>query len=282
MLRRRGLASLLLIAIAAGAEEAAAPSSPRVAMAVVEGSGPIRDAAVFDAATPLGVTLLPQMVTTPNQAAPSVTSLAVRAVRNQDHAGFLLEWSDATSNWRTALDRFGDMVAIAFPVAAGPAPSPFMGHPGARVQILQWRADWQTDIERGPISIAELYPNAYGADFYPEDHLPAEQARGYAGAAGLGNPMSQGKRSSAVQDLMAEGFGSLTPRATQSVEGAGRHDGARWHVVVTRPLASDGDSSASLAGGTSTWIGFAVWDGSRGEVGARKAWAPWVALEVAK
>jgi DMSO reductase family type II enzyme heme b subunit len=85
-----------------------------------------------------------------------------------------------------------------------------------------------------------------------------------------------------VQDLMAEGFGSLTPRATQSAEGQGRHDGRRWHVVITRPLAAEGDSAASLEAGVATSIAFAVWNGSQGEVGARKGWASWIPLEVAR
>jgi hypothetical protein len=284
MLRRTALICVIvLVAGSAGAEDPPAPAPPHVAMAVVKGKGPIQGAEVFSAAEVTRVALLPQVITTPRQPTPSVTSIAVRAVRNQDHAGFLLEWSDATSDWRTGLDDFGDMVAIAFPVVAGgPPPSPFMGNPGQRVQILQWRADWQTDIERGPISIAELYPNAYPADYYPGEHLPPDAGRAYTGAAGLGNAMSAGKRTSAVQDLMAEGFGSLTPRATQSAVGAGKHDAAGWQVVLTRPLASDGDTSASLAGGTPAQIAFAVWDGSKREVGARKAWAPWIALEVPK
>jgi hypothetical protein len=284
MLRRFALAcALALAASSAGAEEPPAAAPPRVAMAVVKGAGPIGSADAFAAAEPVRVTLLPQVITTPRQPAPSVTSLTVRAVCNRDHAGFLLEWSDASADWRTGLDRFGDMVAIAFPVAAGgPPPSPFMGNPGQRVQILQWRADWQSDVEKGPLSVAELYPNAYPADYYPGEHLPPDPGRAYRGAAGLGNPMSEGQRTSAVQDLMAEGFGSLTPRATQSAGGSGKHDGAAWHVVLTRPLASDGDTSASLAPGTPAQIAFAVWDGAKREVGARKAWATWIALEVPK
>jgi hypothetical protein len=272
------LAACALLAASARAQ----PAPPRVAMASVAGAGPILDATAFAGAEAATVPLLPQVITTPREPKPSVTSITVRAVRNRDHAGFLLEWSDASADWRTGMDRFGDMVALAFPAKAGSVPAPFMGNPGGRVQILQWRADWQSDLERGPISLAELYPNAYGSDYYPEDRLPAEQARGYRGAAGLGNPMSAAARRSAVQDLAAEGFGSLTPLPAQSAEGKGSHDGEGWRVVVTRPLAGDGESSASLAPGTTTLVAFAVWDGAHREVGARKSWASWVALEVAK
>jgi hypothetical protein len=277
---RRALAlSLVLLAGAAAAQEGPAP----VQVVAVPGSGPVSDEAAFASAPRTAIQLLPQVITTPKAAAPSVTSLAVRAVRNRDHAGFLLEWSDATPDMRTAIDRFGDMAAVAFPAgAAGSAlPAPFMGNPGGRVQILQWRADFQTDVEKGPLSIAELYPNAYPADYHHEDHLPPAQALPYKAAAGAGNLMSE-KQTSSVQDLMAEGFGSLTPRTKQTAAGRARHDGAGWHVVITRPLSSDGDSAASLAPGVRSQLAVAVWDGAKGEVGARKAWAGWIPLEVAR
>jgi DMSO reductase family type II enzyme heme b subunit len=274
------LALVSLTSVAAAAEPAAPPA---LAMKKVAGKGPISDAAVFGGAAPSKIALLPQVITTPHNAAPATASLDVRAVRNADHAGFLLEWDDASADVRATVDRFGDMIAVEFPVAAaGPPPAPFMGNASGRVQILQWRADWQTDLDRGAPTVEELYPNAYAADFHHVDHLAKADAEVYGGAVSLGNPMSDRKRTSSVQDLMAEGFGSLTPRAMQSATGRARHDGKRWHVVITRPLAPTGDSAASLAAGTRTHVAFAVWNGSHGEVGARKAWANWTPMEVPK
>ena len=272
--------ALLALPVGAAAQEPAAPAG--LAMGKVPGKGPISDITAFGRATPSKVAMLPQIVTTPQNAAPATSSLDVRAVRNEDYAGFLLEWDDDTADLRATVDGFGDMVAVGFPVAAGPLPAPFMGNPNGRLQILQWRADWQTDLERGAVTVHELYPNAYAADLYHEDHLPTAEAQAYRGAVSLGNPMSDRHRTSSVQDLMAEGFGSLTPRSTQAATGKGRHDGRRWHVVITRPLAATGDSAASLAAGTATHVVFAVWNGSHGEVGARKAWANWVPMDVPK
>jgi len=279
---RRILLALVVLTIpgVAPAQESAGP--PGLVMAKVVGKGPIRETKAFEGAAPATVAVMPQLVATPHQPSPAVRTIEVRAVRNADHAAILLEWEDDSADWRTAVDGFGDMVAVAFPSLAGTTPAPFMGNPGARVEILQWRADWQSDLERGPLSVHELYPNAYAADFHHEDHLPEASANAFRGAAGAGNPMAERKRHSAVQDLMAEGFGSLTPRATQSAEGQGRHDGRRWHVVITRPLAADGDSAASLEPGVATSIAFAVWNGSQGEVGARKGWASWIPLEVTR
>lgn len=278
---RRFLLGLCLVGLAApaAAQDAAAPAGG-LAMARIAGAGPILDAGAFAAQPALPVTMLAQVLTTPQNPTPSVTALEVRAVRNDDHAGFLIAWDDASADWRTAVDGFGDMVALQLPLAPEAGATPFMGNPGGRVNILQWRADWQSDLERGPLTIKELYPNAYVADFYHEDHLPEAEAVVFRAAAGAGNPMADPKRSSAVQDLVAEGFGSLTPRATQAGTGVGRHDGARWQVVITRPLAPRGESAASLEPGSRTQVAFAVWNGSVGEVGARKAWAAWVPLEV--
>lgn len=270
--------ALLALPVGAAAQEPAAPAG--LAMEKVPGKGPITDAAAFGRATPLKVALLPQVVATPHNAAPATSSLDVRAVRNADHAGFLLEWDDDSADVRAKVDGFGDMVAVEFPVAAGPPPAPFMGNQNGRVQILQWRADWQTDLDRGAVTVEELYPNAYAADFHHEDHLPKAEAQAYRGAVSLGNPMSDRQRTSSVQDLMAEGFGSLTPRATQEATGTARHDGKRWHVVITRPLKATGDSAASLEAGASTHIAFAVWNGAQREVGARKAWAAWMPMQV--
>jgi len=274
------LFSLLLLALPGAAAAQQGAGAPGLVMVKVAGTGPILEREAFAGATPATLPVMPQAVATPHQVAPAVTAIEVRAARNGDHAAILLEWQDDSADWRTAVDAFGDMVAIAFPAVPGTTPAPFMGNPGARVEILQWRADWQSDLEKGPLSVQELYPNAYAADFHHEDHLPEAAANAYRGAAGVGNPMAQRQRHSAVQDLMAEGFGSLTPRATQAADGKGWHDGQRWQVVITRPLAAQGDSAPSLEPGAATSIAFAVWNGSQGEVGARKGWVSWVPLQV--
>lgn len=271
---------LLALSAGAGAQEGTGPQG--LVMAKVPGEGPIRTPELFAGAEPATVGVMPQGVASPFHLEPAVRAIEVRAVRNDDHAGMLLEWDDDSADWRTSMDGFGDMVAVAFPSVAGTTPSPFMGNQGGRVEILQWRADWQSDLEKGALTMQELYPNAYAADFHHEDHLPEASANAFRAAAGAGNPMSERQRRSAVQDLMAEGFSSLTPLATQAAEGEGRHDGRRWRVVITRPLAGDGVSAASLAPGVATHVAFAVWDGSHGEVGARKGWASWIPLEVAR
>lgn len=266
--------AFLALPVAAGAQ----PPAPLVA-AALPGSGPIEAHEIFAAATPVVVPLIPQLMATPHAPSPSVTQVTVRALRNDDHVGFLLEWQDATADVRTALTGFGDMAAVAFPARSeGTPPAPFMGNPGGRVQILQWRADWQTDLARGPLALSELYPHAYGSDFHVEDHLSEADAAPYRFSA---RQAMGARHDTAVQDLMAEGFGSLTPRPQQTARGRGAHDGTGWRVVITRPQAGDGDSAAALGPGTKTQLAVAVWDGAKGEVGSRKAWAGWIPLEIA-
>lgn len=274
----RLLLAWTLLAMATAATAGAQGPTPVVALAV-PGSGPIEAQEPFADATPVPVMLIPQLIATPQAPSPSVGQVTVRAVRNEDHVGFLLEWQDATANARTALADFGDMAAVLFPAQASDTPpAPFMGNAGGRVQILQWRADWQTDLERGPISLKELYPHAYGSDFHVEDHVSKADAEPYRFSA---RQAMGAQHETAVQDLMAEGFGSLTPRAQQTARGRGAHDGTSWRVVITRPQAGDGVSAATLAPGTRTQLAVAVWDGAKGEVGARKGWAGWIPLEIA-
>jgi DMSO reductase family type II enzyme heme b subunit len=95
----------------------------------------------------------------------------------------------------------------------------------------------------------------------------------YAPARAVGNFMA-GDGKSAVQDLMAEGPGTLTQAPESRSQGKGRHVQNTWQVVVVRPLP------ASLDARGRSNVAFAVWDGGRDEVGARKMRSVWVPLAV--
>jgi hypothetical protein len=225
--------------------------------------------------------MLPQTVTPPNNPEPAVKELVVRAVHNGGWLAFLVEWKDPTISNKIVLDNFGDQVAIQLPVnAKGPTPSPMMGNPGGRVNIMQWRAAFQRDLDYGAPTVRDLYPNAW-ADVYPDEVMGAADARPYTGALGLENPISRG-RATPVLDQMAEGWGTMTVKPDQHALGMGQWKDETWHVVITRPLASDDVNAPQLTPGDRTVVGFAVWEGGHREVGARKAWAPWVPLVLAK
>ena len=278
---RPGIVALSLAAAlaAAGLTHAQAP----LTAVRVPGAGPIADpdAPLWTRARPVAVAMLPQTVTLPNNPTPAVAELRVRALHNGGWLAFLIEWKDPTLSDRIVLDNFGDQVAVQLPVnTKGDIASPMMGNPGGRVNIMQWRAAFQHDIDKGPPTVRDLYPNAW-ADVYPDEVLSASDARPYSGALGIENPISRGV-ASPVLDQMAEGWGSMTVKPDQHALGKGVWRAGTWRVVITRPMVSDDLNAPRLAPGDRTVAGFAVWEGGHREVGARKAWAPWVPLVIAR
>jgi DMSO reductase family type II enzyme heme b subunit len=277
MLARSLIAAAVTLVLAAGPAAAQLP----ITAIRVPGAGPLADtgAAYWKQARPISIVLLPQTVTLPHNDHPASTQLRVSAVHNDGWIAFLLEWKDDTMSDRLIVDSFGDQVAVQLPIdTRGAPPSPMMGNPGGRVNIMQWRAALQHDIDKGAPSIKELYPNAW-ADVYPDEVLSATDARPYAGALGIENPVSRGV-ASPVLDQMAEGWGSMTVKPDQHALGKGVWKDGVWRVTITRPMVSDDLNAPRLVPGLKTVVGFAVWDGGHREVGARKAWSPWVPLVI--
>jgi DMSO reductase family type II enzyme heme b subunit len=276
----RARVAKLALAVALAWAGPAAAQAP-ITVVRVSGAGPIADPAApaWRLVRPVKVPMLPQTVTRPNHAEPAVRELAVRAVHNAGWIAFLIEWKDATLSDRVVLDNFGDQVAVELPIdiKADP-PSPMMGNPGGRVNIMQWRAAFQHDVDHGPPTVRALYPNAW-ADVYPDQVLGAADARPYSGALGVENPISRGQ-ASPVLDQMAEGWGTMTVKPDQHAVGKGVWKNGTWRVVITRPMVSDDQNAPRLLPGNRTVAAFAVWDGGNREVGARKAWASWVPLVI--
>jgi DMSO reductase family type II enzyme heme b subunit len=269
--------TLAAVLAAAGAAESQTP----LTVARVTGSGPITEptAAVWRQARPVKVAMLPQTATPPNHAEPAVKELTVRAVHNGGWIAFLLEWPDTSRSDVVILDNFGDQIAVQLPVdIRATPPSPMMGNPGGRVNIMQWRAAFQRDLDAGPPTVRGLYPNAW-ADVYPDQVLSASDALPYSGALGVENPISRG-RASPVLDQMAEGWGTMTVKPDQHALGKGVWTKGVWRVVITRPMVSDDANAPRLAAGDRTVAGFAIWEGGHREVGARKGWAPWLPLVI--
>ncbi|MCR4346636.1 MAG: ethylbenzene dehydrogenase-related protein [Sulfuricaulis sp.] len=226
-----------------------------------------------------GVPMLGQMVATPRHLDPAVKELQVKAAHNGHRIAFLIEWADPARSDRIVVDEYGDQVAVELPNQFIPdkPPSPMMGHQGARVTILQWRAAFQKDLEAGEPQIRDLYPHAL-VDIYPDQVLRATDARPYMGAVGLDNPISHPNRTP-VLDQMAEGWGTMTVKLEQRAEAKGLWQDGRWRVVISYPF-SGGDNDPKLAVGMETVAAFAVWEGGAREVGSRKAWSNWVPLKI--
>ncbi len=211
----------------------------------------------------------------------STPEVLVRAYTSGSEIAFRLEWQDAAQNDLPGAGRFLDACAIQIPKQIEPdLPDPQMGSASKTVEITYWRADWQASVNGRKDDIHSLFPNA-NVDHYPfEAHSlepgSAEQkefAQRYAPAAAVGN-RRVGPREVPVEDLIAEGPGTLAPAPETKSRGKGVYGKQGWSVVLIRPIPS------GLAPKTRTQIAFAVWEGSQQESGARKMRSGWFPLAV--
>ena len=84
-------------------------------------------------------------------------------------------------------------------------------------------------------------------------------------------------RVSAVEDLNAEGFSTLTTQAHQDVDGEGNWRNNRWAVVFKRALKT-GDSNDTQFSGGKTPMAIAIWNGNNKERNGQKADTQWNTL----
>ena len=87
----------------------------------------------------------------------------------------------------------------------------------------------------------------------------------YSPGMAVGNPQSFPK--SSVDEVYAEGFSTSSVQESAATGHGDWSEGA-WRLVIVRPLLREGGSS--FAPGAATFAAFAVWQGGRDEVGARK------------
>ena len=249
--------------------------------------------ALWDKITP---TQIPLMLLWQRQKVVDYTS--VKAVHNGKEIAFLLEWEDLEPAARFVRHQdYADGAAIQFALSQKP-PLFTMGETEGSVNIWYWRADRQMDLDRFQDMedvyqgmVADDYQSAEG--WYPKDiekahHLPMASAPAhdplFISGWGAGNPVSIPWRTSAVEDLNAEGFGTLTTQEEQdqNVIGQGYWVNGAWKVIFLRSLKRKGRFDVKLAPGTEVPVGFAVWDGSKGDRDGQKAVTTWYTLQVKK
>ncbi|MCK6446175.1 MAG: ethylbenzene dehydrogenase-related protein [Planctomycetes bacterium] len=276
--------SSLLFALALGIVACAKGKPPAVPVEVVvqPNTGALPDDpsdARWQSALEYPAALIPQDMVEPRQMQISTREVKVRALSDGSRIAFRLEWSDATEDDLPMPATFSDACAVQLPAAtAQDVPAPQMGETGRPVEITLWRASWQATVDGRGDTIQDIHPNAV-PDHYPfqadalepgSDAQRAMELR-FAPARALGNAMS-GPRAEPVEDLVAQGPGTLTPAAATSSTGRGERTANGWAVVLTRRVP-DG-----LAAGKRTQVAFAVWEGSGEEVGARKMRTGWTPL----
>ena len=68
-----------------------------------------------------------------------------------------------------------------------------------------------------------------------------------------------------AENLIAAGFGSLTPASVQDVRATGVRTSRGWEVVITRPLRTASEDGVRFDGVREIPVAFAVWNGSTQE-----------------
>jgi DMSO reductase family type II enzyme heme b subunit len=277
---RAATAALLLLAAACGGPPAA-PATEVVAHRADRLPAAPDDSAWLEAPAYRAELILQDLVE-PRLIEPSTPSVLVRALTDGRRVAFRLEWEDATRDELPAAARFSDACAVQLPrETAADVPDPQMGNPGRPVEITLWRASWQAWVDGRKDDISSLYPNA-AIDHYPFEAAPLEPGSDarrqmelrFAPARRLENSM-EGPRERPVEDLVGEGPGTLAPAAEQRSAGRGTRTAAGWQVVIERPLPE------RLGPGGRSEIAFAVWNGAKQEVGARKMRSAWIPFSVA-
>ena len=261
-------------------------------LVVVNVGQPLRPDHPFDpmwALAPyLDVKLAPQQVAMPVLEKGTIDSLRVQGLHDGNRIAFRISWADRTADGNVDAGRFADAVALQFPL--DDTALAMMGHKGAKVFTLYWKALWQKDRDMGFQDVQDLHPN-YWTDFYwfakgrfpfplpsafedPVSHqwFPAKQA---------GNPMSIWDRDQPVEELTAEGFGTLTHQKHSETTGRGFWVDGRWAVVFSRPMKTKDPLDYQFDVFKPGRIAFAVWDGSAGNRGGRKHWSEnWLGFEM--
>ncbi len=274
------LAITLVVLIAAAAltmSDIRLASSQTVTLVAKRSEAPIPpdnpSADVWKRGAPVQVPLSGQNVVPPM--AGSEGTVTARALHDGDSLYIRLEWSDDSEDATASRqDQFSDAAAVQFPVAGGEdVPSFCMGNPDAPVNIWQWKAAWQTDVEEGFVSVEEAYPNTQ-VDFYPFE----DEDEFYPPSA-VGNVPARADRTTAADNLLAGSFGTLTAAEDQMVDGRGEWDDGRWRVVFVRDLATDGEY-AQFSEGASTSVAFAVWNGEADERDGMKSVSQFLTLDI--
>jgi hypothetical protein len=229
--------------------------------------------AMWSEAAETVVPLVPQRLAPPYLEYAGVAELRAWALHNGTDVAFRLTWADDSVDDLDGVRRYHDAVAVMLPTTPGDPPPITMGEPGKPVHILQWRATWQRDLA-GKSGVDQIYPRVVH-DVMPDDVLPPETAELYWVGRAAGNPLSQVERTTPIEQMVAEGFGTTTHLPQVTAQGRGVHDDSSWSVTIGFPTARDA-IGAELEPAQQWFVAFAVWLGDQENRGGRKHYATWI------
>ncbi len=229
------------------------------------------------------IKLMAQPMAIPRPKETNTSEIYVKTLNDGKWIAFRIRWKDTEKNEAGRLGQFSDALALEFPVKSNLSPPPiFMGAKDNPVHVFHWRAQYQADKERGKPTMKDLYPNM-NVDIYPMEFqdqgylmgLTEEKREVFSHGMAAGNPQSY-RKIHGVDEIFAEGFGSssVIENVESIAQGAWKNN--EWDLVLSRSLKRENGSI--LESGKGSFVGFAVWQGGKDEVGSRKSvtmnWTP--------
>ena len=233
--------------------------------------------------------LMRQFLEIPKPAEIGVREVFVQSINDGKTIAFRLEWKDSTANDGIKIMNFSDGAALQFPVNKEVLPEFFMGEKDKPVHILFWRAWRSRDKRSGFQTTKTAYPNMtsdiYTFD-YPVKGIGTEKTQAekdiFIPGRAAKNPLSF-PRKEVVEELSSAGPGTITSMDEENTTGEAEWVIGVWTIIFRRPLKVNDAESVQFRVGEKMPIAFAIWEGSRMEVGGRKAVSPaWAEVEIEK
>ena len=237
--------------------------------------------------------LNPQQAVFPIQTNLSINELQIKALHNGSWLAIYIKWKDDTKNVNTTKPQeFRDAVAVQFPVNPQSAPDICMGLRGVMVNIWQWKADWQEDLDQNIYrEVAQAYPN-FWTDYYPfltgnatnitfPDSFNKTEAKEFIISWIAGNPLVRpGTLVTPVEDANAEGFGTIQGQQSFDVLGRGVWSDNYWNVIFARKFFTGDSNDTKFSANQKIPVAFAVWNGAFNDVASKKAVTPQITLTI--
>jgi len=201
-----------------------------------------------------------------------IFAVSVRALHDGQALAILLQWRDDTFDGAPLrTEDFQDAAALQFSLT-DQIPFLGMGDPRNPVNVWQWKAGWQEEIDGERPDMDRFYPSLY-VDLYPEPakhglYRTAEQAGNLLAATGMRSP---------VEDANATGFGTMTsqPPHAQNVGGQGVWRDNFWSVLFYRDLVSPDTGDVQFIPGRPVLVAFGIWNGAQRDRDGRKVISNW-------
>jgi mono/diheme cytochrome c family protein len=250
-----------------------APSDGTIHAARVRGKLPTDPAdPVWESMGPARVALSPLW-----PEADLIPAVAVTAVHDGRRLAVLCTWRDPIADGGAVrVQDFQDAVALQFSLN-GSTPFLGMGDRNNPVNIWQWKAGWQEEIEDRRPDVNTVYASMHTDVYFQTNAL-------YRTAEAANNLLAQQAHVSPIENGSARGFGTFKsqPASAQNVRGRGIWRDSHWSVVFVRDFKSRNPEDVQFGAGKPVPVAFAVWDGQNRDRNGRKVVSNWHKLILEK